>query len=66
MKTDKTEPIIETTEKDFDKYPIYRGSVKYQSGPHTVEEIENPEWYGLVMASLTGEISDDMTEEVSE
>ncbi len=66
MKTNSNETVTERTENGFDKYPVFRGSKKSQLVPHTVREIEDPEWYALVMASLTVEISDDMTEEVSE
>lgn len=46
--------------EEFDKYPIFRGSIKHQLGSHFVGEIEEPEWYGQVVAFLTG---DDMTDD---
>ncbi len=66
MKTNSNETVTERAEKALDKYPVFRGSFRNQLGPHTVEEIEDQEWYDLAMASLTGEITDNMTEEVSE
>ena len=66
MKTNREKNVLISAE-DIDNYPIYTGSSKRRF-PRTVGDIEaeNREWYDQLVASLTGEISDDMNKEGAE